>query len=91
VQAYPDDLDGFTVERRRDSWCGKISVCNNLRQYGYPFSLTSDHTVHPDSEQFRTDLTKFVGVCRVVKGLRRARLGAIGARPNAFNTVRHGC
>jgi len=89
VQAYPDDLDSFTVEHRRDSWCGKISVCNNLRQYGYPFSLTTDHTIHPDSEQFRTDLARFVGVCRVVKGLRRARLGAIGARPNAFNTVRY--
>jgi L-fucose isomerase-like protein len=87
VQAYPDDLDSFTVERRRDS-C-KISVCNNLRQYGYPFSLTTDHTIHPDSEQFRSDLQRFVGVCRVVKGLRRARLGAIGARSNAFNTVRY--
>ena len=89
VQAYPDDLDSFTVERRRDSWCGKISVCNNLRQYGYSFSLTTGHTVHPDSKQFRADLEQFIGVCRVVKGLRRARLGAIGARPNAFNTVRY--
>jgi len=89
VQAYPDDLDSFTVERRRDAWCGKISVCNNLRQYGYPFSLTTDHTVRPDCESFRADLERFVGVCRVVRGLRRARLGAIGARPGAFNTVRY--
>ena len=89
VQAYPDDLDSLSVDRRRDSWCGKISVCNNLRQYSYPFSLTSDHTVHPNSKQFRADLEQFIGVCRVVKGLRRARLGAIGARPNAFNTVRY--
>lgn len=89
VQAYPDDLNSFTVERRRDAWCGKISVCNNLRQYGYPFSLTADHTVHLESEEFRADLERFMGVCRVVKGLRNARLGAIGARPNAFNTVRY--
>ncbi|MCD6290669.1 MAG: L-fucose/L-arabinose isomerase family protein [Anaerolineae bacterium] len=88
VQAYPDDLDGFHVERRRDAFCGKISVCNNLRQYGFPFTLTELHTVYPTSEEFKTDLQKFVGVCRVVKGLRNARLGAIGARPNAFNTVR---
>ena len=40
VQAYPDDLDKFMVERRRDAFCGKISVCNNLYQYGFPFSLT---------------------------------------------------
>ena len=45
VQAYPDDLDGFGVERRRDAFCGKISVCNNLRQYGFPFSVTELHTV----------------------------------------------
>jgi L-fucose isomerase-like protein len=89
VQAYPDDLESFTVERRRDAWCGKISVCNNLRQYGYPFSLTADHTVRPDTQEFRTDLERFLGVCRVVKGLRTARLGAIGARPGAFNTVRY--
>jgi L-fucose isomerase-like protein len=31
VQAYPDDLDLFSVERRRDAFCGKIPVCNNLR------------------------------------------------------------
>lgn len=89
VQAYPDDPESFTVERRRDAWCGKISVCNNLRQYGYPFSLTTDHTARPDSESFQADLEQFIGVCRVVRGLRKARLGAIGARPNAFNTVRY--
>lgn len=89
VQAYPDDLDAFGVERRRDSFCGKISVCNNLRQYGYPFTLTDLHTVHPLTDNFRGDLQRFVGVCRVVNGLRGARIGAVGARPNAFNTVRY--
>ncbi|MGI6456776.1 MAG: L-fucose/L-arabinose isomerase family protein [bacterium] len=88
VQAYPDHLDEFTVERRRDAFCGKISVCNNLRQYGYRFSLTSLHTVHPTSESFKQDLINFIGVCKVVNGLRNARLGAVGARPNNFNTVR---
>lgn len=88
VQAYPDDLSQLTVERRRDGFCGKISVCNNLRQYGYAYSLTNLHTVHPLSDSFRADLTKFVGVCRVVKGLKNARFGAIGARPGNFNTMR---
>ncbi|WP_322793935.1 L-fucose/L-arabinose isomerase family protein [Bellilinea sp.] len=89
VQAYPDDLNQLTVERRRDGFCGKISVCNNLRQYGYAYSLTGLHTVHPLSDSFRADLTKFVGVCRVVKGLKNARFGAIGARPGNFNTMRY--
>ena len=89
VQAYPDDLDAFNVENRRDSFCGKISVCNNLRQYGFKYSLTSLHTSHPTSKTFKEDLQKFVSVCHVVKGLRSVRLGAIGARPGAFNTVRY--
>ncbi len=89
VQAYPDDLGAFNVERRRDAFCGKISVCNNLRQYGYEFSLTSLHTSRPTSASFKQDLARFVGVCRVVRGLRSVRLGAIGARPGSFQTVRY--
>lgn len=89
VQGYPDDPAALDVVRRRDSFCGKISVCNNLRQYGYEFSLTDQHTVSPKSDSFKADLQDFVRVCRVVNGLRSVRLGAIGARPTAFNTVRY--
>ncbi|MCA9896359.1 MAG: fucose isomerase, partial [Anaerolineae bacterium] len=89
VQAYPDDLNQMIPSRRRDAFCGKISACNNLYQYGYKYSVTQLHTVHPKSESFKADLRQFMGVCRVVKGLRNARLGAIGARPNAFNTTRY--
>ena len=88
VQACPDDLDAFGLERRRDAFCGKISVCNNLRQYGLSYTLTRDHTVHIASPDFRTDLLQFLSTCNVVRGLRRVRLGAVGARPNAFNTTR---
>jgi L-fucose isomerase-like protein len=45
--------------------------------------------VHPAAAAFRRDLQNFLGVCRVVNGLRAARLGAVGARPGAFNTVRY--
>lgn len=89
VQAYPDDTQSFDVANRRDAFCGKISVCNNLRQYGFPFSLTESHTVHPSTEGFKHDFQKFLAVCKVVHGLTHARLGAVGARPNAFNTVRY--
>jgi L-fucose isomerase-like protein len=89
VQAYPDPPDKLAVETRGDAFCGKISVCNNLYQYGYPFTLTEEHTVHPASDSFRTDLEKFVGVCRLVRGFKKARLGAVGARPTIFNTVRY--
>jgi L-fucose isomerase-like protein len=76
------------IKYRRDSFCGKMSVCNNLSQYGIPYSLTTLHTVRPDSQAFQKDLEWFAGVCRVVKGLGNLRVGAIGARPTAFNTVR---
>ena len=88
VQAYPDELTRLDPAARRDGFCGKISVCNNLRQYGIPFSLTSRHVSHIRSDSFRRDLLRFLGVCRVVSRMRSVRLGAVGARPSAFNTVR---
>jgi len=88
VQACPDELDQLGTRQRRDAFCGKISVCNNLRQYGIPFSLTATHTVSLASEAFARDLLRFASICRVVNGIRNARLGAIGARPAAFQTVR---
>jgi len=88
IQATPDSADRMTVADRRDSFCGKMSVCNNLTQYGIPYSLTSLHTERPDSGVFRKDLDWFGGVCRVTKSLRKLRVGAIGARPAAFKTVR---
>lgn len=89
VQATPDRRDDMKISDRRDSFCGKMSVCNNLRQYGIPYSLTTQHTVAPDSAAFAADLAAFSAVCRVVEGLRNLRIGAIGARPAAFNTVRY--
>ncbi len=89
VQATPDTPGKMGITHRRDSFCGKMSACNNLRQYGIPYSLTTLHTEAPDSAEFTKDLEWFAGVCRVVKGLRNLRIGAIGARPTAFNTVRY--
>src|SRR5512138_2159234 len=89
IQATPDDPGKMTIASRRDSFCGKMSACNNLRQYGIPYSITTLHTERPDSPEFARDLEWFAGVCRVVNGFRNLRVGAIGARPAAFNTVRY--
>ena len=89
VQACPDELDKLGVKGRRDAYCGKISVCNNLYQYGIAWSDTASHTVALDSPEFAADLDTFGRVCRTVKGLRGARIGAIGTRPAAFQTVRY--
>ena len=88
VHAYPDTAGKMSVADRRDSFCGKMSVCNNLRQYNIPFSLTTLHTVDPKSDIFRKDLRSFAATCRIIKGIKNARFGAIGARTNPFNTVR---
>src|SRR5450755_2861040 len=32
IQATPDSTDKMTIAFRRDSFCGKMSACNNLRQ-----------------------------------------------------------
>jgi L-fucose isomerase-like protein len=89
VQACDDEIDKLSVAERRDAFCGKLSVCNNLYQYDIPFTNTTYHTYPIDSAEFRHDLGFFARVCRVVKGLRNARIGAIGARPAAFQTVRY--
>jgi L-fucose isomerase-like protein len=89
VQATPDDAKNMTILHRRDSFCGKMSACNNLRQYRIPYSLTRLHTVSPDSDDFGNDLAWFAAVCRVANGMRNLRVGSIGARPTAFNTVRY--
>src|ERR1700737_4549677 len=89
IQATPDDPKKMTIAFRRDSFCGKMSACNNLRQYGIPYSITTLHTESPGSSEFAKDLEWFAAVCRVVKGLRNLRIGALGARPTAFNTVRY--
>jgi len=88
VQACDDELGKLSVNNRRDAFCGKLSVCNNLYQYGIPFTNTSLHTYPIDGPDFEKDLEYFGRVCRVVGGLKGARIGAIGARPAAFQTVR---
>ncbi len=88
VHAFNDDMTKMDLHWRRDSFCGKMSACNNLHQYGIKYSLTALHTVDPQSASFRADLRRFAAVCRIVRGLRGLRIGFLGARPPAFNTVR---
>ena len=89
IQATPDHAGKMSIAFRRDSFCGKMSICNNLRQYGIPYTLTTLHTEAPDSAEFAADLKDFSATCRVVRGMKNLRVGAIGARPTAFNTVRY--
>ncbi len=88
IHAFSDNIDLMTIANRRDSFCGKISVCNNLNQYGIPFTLTSEHTSQPNSESFKADIHDFAVTCKVIRAMKNLRVGAVGARPAAFNTCR---
>lgn len=88
VQACDDDNDKVSINERRDAFCGKLSVCNNLYQYGIPFTDTTFHSCKIKSLTFENDLKRFASICKVVNGLFHARIGAIGARPAAFQTMR---
>jgi L-fucose isomerase-like protein len=88
VQACDDENDKVDLDSRRDAFCGKLSVCNNLYQYGIPFTDTTLHTYSIHSPLLIEDLHRFAAICRVVNGLKHARIGAIGTRPAGFQTVR---
>lgn len=88
VQACDDENDKVDLDSRRDAFCGKISVCNNLYQYGIPFTDTTLHTYSIYSPLLAEDINRFAGICRVVNGLRHCRVGQIGTRPLGFNTCR---
>ena len=89
LQASNDEIDKVDVHSRRDAFCGKISVTNNFYQYGIPFTDTTSHTSDVDGEEFRADLDRFSRICRTVRGLKNARIGAIGARTGPFQTMRY--
>lgn len=88
VQAFPDELDKMDFAHRRDSMCGKMAMCNLLRQMGIKYTLTTSFCVSPLSEEFYSDLRRFGAICRVSGGMRSFNVGAIGARTTAFKTVR---
>ncbi len=88
VQACDDDNDKVDVKSRRDAFCGKLSVCNNLYQYGIRFTNTALHTYGLDDKEFEADVRKFAAICRVVRGMKGLRVGAIGTRPIGFQTMR---
>lgn len=88
IQAYPDELDKMGFSHRRDAFCGKFSVMDVFYQYKLPYTIFEPHTVHPAAAEFDRQLDQFAALCRVVRGMKRLTVGAIGARTTAFKTVR---
>jgi len=75
--------------QRRDSFCGLLSIGEALRQVGLKYSVPEVPICFPSDESFRATVGRFLAVCRVVNGVRSARYGQIGARPDAFWTCRY--
>ena len=88
MQAYPDEIDKMDFKNRRDAYCGKFSVTDVFTQCKVPFTVMKPHVVHPLSNAFAQNLRDFAAVCRIVNGMKRFTVGAIGARTTAFKTVR---
>ena len=88
VQAYPDELDKMDFDHRRDAFCGKFSVMDVFTQFGIPFTAWTPHTLAPSDPEFAKQMIQFAAICRIVKKLKRCRIGAIGARPTLFKTIR---
>lgn len=88
IQAYPDELDKMAPATRRDGFCGKFSIMDVFFQSGLKFTIRPPHTVAPSSPRFAEQVDYFDRMCRVYNGLKKATVGAIGARTTAFKTVR---
>lgn len=89
IQAYPDEIGKMDFDHRRDSYCGKFSICDVFHQYKIPFTIMPPHVVHPNTDAFAKNLSDFAAVCRVVNGMKRFTIGVIGARTTKFKTVRY--
>ena len=88
VQAFPDESSKMGIATRRDAVCGKLAICNVLRQAGVPYTLTADFAASPKSKAFAEDISRFAALCRIVKSLKSFNVGVLGARTTPFKTVR---
>ena len=73
---------------RRDSFCGLLSIGEALRQIGVKYTVARVPICFPSDASFADELHRFAGVCRVVNGVRNARYGQVGMRPDGFWTCR---
>ena len=90
VQAYPDDLDASTSSAAAMPSAARSRSATTCASTASAFSLTDVHTVHPHSAELQAGPAE---IHRASAGWSTAcatrALGAIGARPDAFNTVRY--
>jgi L-fucose isomerase-like protein len=78
----PDDV---ALTRVSDSYCGNLSMASGLYRRKIPFRYAG--LFFPDEAGLLAKVRDFVRAVAVVKGLKGARLGHVGVRPETFETV----
>jgi L-fucose isomerase-like protein len=71
--------------RVSDSYCGNLSMASGLYRRKIPFFFGG--IFFPEEPELKATLTSFVRAVAVVKGLKNARIGQVGVRPETFETV----
>lgn len=89
LQAYPDEIGKMDFANRRDAFCGKMALCSVFKQMGLHYTTFTPFTIHPSDPRFHQQLLDFAGICRIVRTMKHARIGALGARTTAFKSVRY--
>ena len=74
-----------TLARVSDSYCGNLSIASALYRRKIPFRYAGLY--FPDEDELLEEVRTFVRAVAVVKGLKGARLGQVGVRPETFETV----
>ena len=81
----PPAIADAGLGRVSDSYCGNLSLAAGLHRRRIPFRFAG--LFFPDEPGLVAEADVFVRAVAVAKGLRNARLGQVGVRPPAFETV----
>ncbi len=81
----PPAIVGAGMARVSDSYCGNLSMAAGLHRRRLPFRFAG--VFFPDEPGLRVAVEAFVRAVAVIKGLRNARIGQVGVRPQTFETV----
>lgn len=73
------------LTRVSDSYCGNLSMASALYRRKIPFHYAGLY--FPDQVELRSAVSEFIRAVAVVSGMTGARLGQVGVRPTAFETV----
>lgn len=81
----PPAPQNAALSRSSDSYCGNLSMASGLYRRKIPFQFAG--LFFPDEPELQQSVQDFARAVAVVKGLRGARIGQVGLRPQAFETV----